>query len=86
MTTLAESGAIGVGTAIVLWLAFARKFRLALVAAAPRARRLALALAAGFIATLVQGAVDLIQVVILACWLPFMALALAAAHDGTVDA
>jgi len=43
-------------------------------------------LTAGFIATLVQGSVDFVQVVILACWLPCMALALAAARHGAAGA
>ena len=45
-------------------------------------RTLALAIVAGFVATWAQGTLDFIQVVILGCWIPFMAVALGAAQYG----
>ncbi len=86
LTALAETGLVGVLTALGLWWAFGRRLRMAIAGAEPRARRLALALAAAFVATLVQSAIDFVQIVILACWLPCMALALAAARRGAADA
>ncbi len=86
LTALAETGVVGVATAFGLWWCFGRRLWSAIAGAEPRARLLSLALTAGFIATLVQGSVDFVQVVILACWLPCMALALAAARYGAAGA
>jgi len=86
LTALAETGLVGVLAALALWWAFGRRLWSAIAGAEPRARLLALALAAGFVATLVQSTIDFVQVVILGCWLPCMALALAAARRGAADA
>ncbi len=45
-------------------------------------RTMGLAILSGFVATWAQSSLDFIQVVILGCWIPFMALALGAARYG----
>ncbi len=83
LTVVAETGLVGIVTVGILWWSFARELRRALADAEPRARLLALAIGSGFVATWVQGAVDFVQIVVLALWLPCMALGLATARDGT---
>jgi O-antigen ligase len=86
LTALAETGIVGVIAALGLWWAFGRRLWSAIAGAEPRARLLSLALASAFVATLIQSTVDFVQVVILGCWLPCMALALAAARRGAAGA
>jgi hypothetical protein len=83
LTAFAETGVLGVATLLALWWCFGRELVRRLRAADGRARLLALALTAGFVATWVQGAVDFVQIVIFGCWIPFMAVTLEVARDGT---
>jgi hypothetical protein len=60
-----------------------RRVRAELAAAPPAARRLTLAICAGLVATLVQGLFDTIGIVQMTfVWIPYTALALAAAESG----
>jgi O-antigen ligase len=80
-----ELGVAGVVATALGWLAFARAFRRSLLGLAPAGRPFALAIAAGLIATLVQGLFDTIGVVEMSfVWIPYTALALAAARFGPV--
>jgi O-antigen ligase len=85
LTSAAETGLVGMATLAFLWWRFGRAFARALAAAPRSARILGVAFASAFVATWVQGTVDFIQVVILGCWIPFMALALGAASRGLVE-
>jgi len=80
LTAFAETGVLGIATLLALWWCFGRELVRRLRVADGRARMLALALTAGFVATWVQGAVDFVQIVIFGCWIPFMALTLAVAQ------
>ncbi|MEO6990374.1 MAG: O-antigen ligase family protein [Candidatus Baltobacteraceae bacterium] len=82
LTSFAETGLVGMATLVAMWWAFAQRFGRALGAAQGRRRILALAVASGFIATWTQGALDFVQVTVLGCWIPFMALAVGAAEHG----
>jgi O-antigen ligase len=82
LTSFAETGLVGMTTLIALWWSFGRAAGGALHGADRRARTLALAVLSGFVATWAQGALDFIQVVVLGCWIPFMALAIGAARYG----
>ena len=82
LTAFAEQGAVGVVVLGWLWWSFGRALRAALREAPPAQRRFALALAAGLVATWVQGAFDFVSIVVMGCWLPFLSLALAAARYG----
>jgi len=76
-----EFGVVGMAATLFGWVAFARAFRRSLAAATPAGRRLALAIGAGLVATLVQGLFDTIGVVQMSfVWIPFTALALAVAE------
>jgi putative inorganic carbon (HCO3(-)) transporter len=85
LTAFAETGALGIATLLALWWCFGRELVRRLRVADGSTRTFALALTAGFVATWVQGAVDFVQVVVFACWIPFMALTLEAARHGTAD-
>lgn len=82
LSIAAESGLVGLGAFLFAWLRFGRALRTALAAASPQARQLALAVTTGLVATWVQGMVDMVTVVVLGLWLPFMAVALGAARYG----
>lgn len=82
LTSFAETGLVGLATLIALWWYFARAMREVMRRAEGARRTLGLAIVAGFVATWAQGTLDFIQVVILGCWIPFMALALGAAEHG----
>jgi O-antigen ligase len=83
LTVAAETGLIGlIGTA-VMWTTFARMFGRAYVGASSRARIAGLCIAAGFIATWVQSTVDVVQVLFLGLWIPFMGMALVALEEGS---
>jgi O-antigen ligase len=82
LTSFAETGLVGLATLIALWWWFARELSAVMRGAEGARRTLGLAIAAGFVATWAQGTLDFIQVVILGCWIPFMALALGAAQYG----
>ncbi len=86
LTAAAETGLVGLTTLAYLWWSFGRAFARALAGAPPAARILGIAFASAFVATWVQGTIDFIQVVILGCWIPFMALALGAARRGLAEA
>ena len=82
LTSFAETGLIGLATLAAMWICFARAMHGALRDVNGSRRTLALAIVAGFVATWAQGTLDFIQVVILGCWIPFMAVALSAAQYG----
>ncbi len=82
LTSFAETGLVGLATLGALWFCFARAMRDALRGVNGPRRTFALAIVAGFVATWAQGTLDFIQVVILGCWIPFMAVALGAAKHG----
>jgi O-antigen ligase len=86
LTSFAETGIVGMATLMVMWWTFARRLRDGLTRATGATRTLALALAAGFIATWAQGLIDFVQVIVLGAWIPFMALALEATERGLGDA
>lgn len=82
LTAFAETGVIGIAALFFLWGRFIGAMRLALRGASHAKRMLALAVATGLIATWAQGMLDFVQVIVLGCWLPFMALSLQAARQG----
>jgi O-antigen ligase len=82
LTSFAETGLVGMATLFAMWWTFGRAMRGALRRADGPRRTLGLAIASGFVATWAQSSLDFIQVVILGCWIPFMALALGAAEHG----
>ncbi|HEY8321874.1 MAG TPA: O-antigen ligase family protein [Candidatus Baltobacteraceae bacterium] len=82
LTIFAEMGLVGVVAVVWAWWRFAQILRAAIAAARPAHARLALAVAAGLVGTMVQGLIDTVSVVIFGLWLPTMALALVFARDG----
>jgi O-antigen ligase len=86
LTTFAEMGLAGVVTLLAVWWRFAAALREALRRAQPQARTFALLLSAGCVATLVQSLLDVVQIVALGLWIPFMALTLGAARHGLPEA
>ena len=78
-----ETGLLGLGALVYGWWRIATELRAALLRRAPRERLLALGVCAGLCATLVQGVFDTIGIVEMCfVWIPFTALALAAAETG----
>jgi len=86
LTFLAELGIVGFLAFCWLIWSFARELQRRLRSAQPQAAWLAAAIAAGVAGALVQGLIDTVSVVIFGLLLPMLALALAAARSGTVDA
>ncbi len=86
LTFFAELGVIGIAAVAWTFWAFAVELRGRLAIATDEAAFLATAVAAGLVGTLVQGLIDTVSVVIFGLWFPTLALALAAARAGTVDA
>jgi O-antigen ligase len=86
LTAFAETGIVGFSALVFLWWRFVAVLRSALRDAPPRNRILALAIAAGLVATWAQGLLDFVQILVLGCWLPFMALTIAAAQTGLPEA
>jgi O-antigen ligase len=86
LNSFAETGLIGMATLIAMWWTFGRAMRNALWRSDGARRSFGLAILSGFVATLAQSSLDFIQVVILGCWIPFMALALRAAEYGLGEA
>jgi O-antigen ligase len=82
LTAFAETGLAGFCALLFLWGRFVAVLRAALRDAPPRNRILALAIASGLVATWAQGLLDFVQILVLGCWLPFMALTIAAAQSG----
>ncbi|MBV9102538.1 MAG: O-antigen ligase family protein [Candidatus Eremiobacteraeota bacterium] len=82
LNAFAETGLVGIATLFALWYCFGRAMERALRGAQGSRRILTLAILSGFVATLAQSSLDFIQVVILGCWIPFMALALGVAEYG----
>jgi putative inorganic carbon (hco3(-)) transporter len=82
LNAFAETGLVGIATLLALWWTFGRAMMRAVARADGPRRTLALAVLSGFVATLAQSSLDFIQVVILGCWIPFMALALGVAEHG----
>jgi O-antigen ligase len=78
----AETGLLGILGTGVLWITFAKMFYGAYRSAGARARLAALAIAGGFIATGLQSLVDVVQILFLGLWIPFMGMALVALEDG----
>jgi O-antigen ligase len=83
---LVETGACGLAALAFLWYAFARTFLGRLRTARAGARILGYAFLAAFVATGVQALVDSVHVLVLAAWIPFMALALEATDHGLREA
>lgn len=83
LTVAAETGLIGLIGTGVLWVTFVRMFHGAYRGASTRARIAGLAIAGGFIATGVQSLVDVVQILFLGLWIPFMGMALLALEEGT---
>jgi len=78
-----ETGALGLAAFAYGWWAFVRALRAALRRATPPQRRFALGTCAALVAMLVQGIFDTIGIVEMAfVWIPYTALALAAAGAG----
>ncbi len=86
LTFLAELGIIGFLAFLWTLWEFAVEMSRRLRAASADARMLGLAIAAGLVGTLVQGLIDTVTVIIFGLLLPMLALALAAARTGIVDA
>lgn len=86
LTFFAELGIVGFSALCWLLVAFAWELRRRLAVATPAARTLALAVTAGIVGGLVQGLIDTVTVFIFGLLLPMLALALAAARSGSVDA
>jgi O-antigen ligase len=86
LTSFAETGLLGMATLFAMWWTFGRAMHERLRAANGASRTLGLAILSGFVATLAQSSLDFIQVVILGCWIPFMALALGAVEHGLGEA
>ncbi len=82
LTIFAEMGLVGLVAVLWAWWRFTVVFRARLATADPVRVRLALAVAAGLVGTMVQGVIDTVSVVIFGLWLPTMALALVFARDG----
>jgi len=80
-----ETGAVGLAACAYGWWRFASAMRQRLLAQPPRERRLPLGVCAALVAVLFQGVFDTIGVVQMAfVWIPFTALALAAAGSEAV--
>ena len=88
LTAFAETGVLGVVALLALWHRFARLLSAEIAngepqdADAAKRRTLALTIAAGLVATWAQGMFDFVQVLVLGCWLPFLAFTLQAARYG----
>ncbi len=82
LTILAELGILGFGAFVWTVWTFFTQLRRRIETAAPHARMLALAAAAGIVGSLVQGLIDTVSVIIFGLFLPMLALALAAARTG----
>ncbi|MDQ2991753.1 MAG: O-antigen ligase family protein [Candidatus Eremiobacteraeota bacterium] len=82
LTIFAEMGLVGLVAVLWAWWRFAIALRAQLAAAKPAHVRLALAVGAGLVGTLVQGLIDTVSVVLFGLWLLTMALALVFARDG----
>jgi O-antigen ligase len=85
LNSFAETGAVGMATLIAMWWTFGSAMRRALQRAAGARRTIGLAILSGFVATWAQSGLDFIQVVILGCWIPFMALALSVTEYGLCE-
>jgi O-antigen ligase len=86
LTAFAETGIVGFCALAFLWWRFVAVLRATLRDAPRRNRILALAIASGLVATWAQGLLDFVQILVLGCWLPFMALTIAAAQTGLPEA
>ncbi len=86
LTSLAELGIVGFSAFLWTLWEFAAELYRRLRAASTDARMLSLAIAAGLVGALVQGLIDTVTVIIFGLLLPMLALALAAARTGSVDA
>ena len=83
LTTAAETGLVGLYGLTTLWFCFFRLFAAGYRGAGGRARIAAVAVLVGFIATWLQSMIDVVQVLFLGLWIPFMGMALVALEDGT---
>ena len=86
LTFLAELGSIGFLTFCWVVWSFARIWYRRVRERTPQTSMLATAIAAGVVGALVQGLIDTVSVVIFGLLLPMLAVALAAARSGSVDA
>ncbi|TAM60961.1 O-antigen ligase domain-containing protein [bacterium] len=76
LSVATEAGLLGLALYVALWWRFVARLRGGLRACGERARGMVLAIAAGLVGTWVQGTVDLVTVVFVALWFPFMGAAL----------
>lgn len=76
LTVASEGGLAGLAAFVALWWRFTALVRGGLARCGERARGMVLAIAAGLVATWIQGVVDLVTVVFVALWFPFMGVAL----------
>lgn len=82
LATLAESGVAGIAALLYLWWTFGRECRRAYRDADERGRLMAWAIIAGFAGTWLQSTIDVVQILILGIWIPFMGATLAALRAG----
>ena len=76
LTMGAETGLVGLAALVALWSRFIMAFRARFATASAPARLAALAVAAGFVATWTQSMLDVVQILFLGLWIPFMGMAL----------
>jgi len=83
LSLAADTGLVGFAALGLGWLRFGRTIRRNLPARTARERRFVLGVCAALVAVLVQGVFDTIGIVAMTyVWIPYMALALAAAEKG----
>ncbi|HMD02675.1 MAG TPA: O-antigen ligase family protein, partial [Candidatus Baltobacteraceae bacterium] len=83
LSLLADLGIVGLGAVVLGWARIGRAIRGSLRGAPPARLRFGYAVCAGLIASVTQGAVDIVGVVALSfVWIPYAALALVAAAEG----
>ncbi|TAM77680.1 O-antigen ligase domain-containing protein [bacterium] len=76
LSVATDGGLLGLAVYVALWWRFVARLRGGLAACGERARGMALAITTGLVGTWVQGTVDLVTVVFVALWFPFMGVAL----------
>ncbi len=82
LTTWVESGILGLLALLFLWWTFGQMVIERYRHASPRARGMAVALLIGFTATWLQSMLDVVQILFLGLWIPFMGMTLVALEEG----